>query len=109
MFGYAAVSLVVALVAVVLQIYATRWNDQALARDRRNAFELGVLVRLIEVCSYNRPGSVRMLQALLGVLPEEDLPGIRQEAKHGRVPSNDALTPFMAEYFEAVNRRLRDH
>jgi hypothetical protein len=42
------------------------------------------------------------------VLPDQDLPGIRAEAAQGRVPSNEALKPFMPEYLEAVERRLGD-
>jgi hypothetical protein len=102
---------VLALAAIVLSVliaaYTIRRNDRALARDRRSAFEFCVLVRSIEVCAYSRPGSVQLLQAQLGVLPEEDLPGIRQEAKRGRVPSKDAFTPFMAEYFERLGAHLR--
>jgi hypothetical protein len=104
---------VLALAAIVLSIflciYTIRRTSQANARERRNAFELEVLARLIEACGYNLPGSARVLQGLLGVLPEEDVLGIREEAKHGRVPSSDALAPFMAEFREAVDRRLKDH
>jgi hypothetical protein len=49
------------------------------------------------------------LAGLLRVLPnQDDLPGIRAESAQGGVPSNGALKPFMAESFEAVDRRLRD-
>jgi hypothetical protein len=103
--------LILALAAIVLSVliaaYTIHRNDQALAREQRTAFELGVLTRLIEVCGYNRPGALQVLQGLLAVLPEEDLPGIRAEAAQGWVPSNDALTPLMPEYLEAVDRRLR--
>ena len=46
--------------------------------------------------------------AFVRIAPDHDLPGIRAECAQGRVPSNEALKPFMPEYFEAVDRRLRD-
>lgn len=42
------------------------------------------------------------------MLLKEDMPGIREEIENGRVPSSDTVAPFMAEHFEAVNRRLGD-
>ena len=81
----------------------------AAVRERRNVFELGILAKLIEICGLSPPGAANVLAGLLRVLPDqEDLPGIRAESAQGRVPSNEALKPFMAEYFEAVDRRLRD-
>lgn len=77
-------------------------------RERRNVFELSVLAKLIEICGLSPPGAAQVLQGLLAVLPEEDLPGIRAEATEGRVPSNAALIPFMPEYLEAVRRRLEN-
>jgi hypothetical protein len=106
---------VLALVAIVFALIAIRRGDrnareaqEALVRERRNVFELGVLARLIEICGLSPAGAGQVLQGLLAVLPEQDLPGIRAEAAHGRVPSNEALTPFMPEYLEAVSRRLGD-
>jgi hypothetical protein len=104
---------VLALVAIVFAVIAIRRGDrnareaqEATVRERRNVFELGVLARLIEICGLSPPGAAQVLQGLLAVLPEKDLPGIRAEAAEGRVPSNQALTPFMPEYLEAVRRRL---
>jgi hypothetical protein len=99
---------VVALATIVLSALTNLRNNRANVRDRRSFFELDVLARVIEVCGYNLPGSLQVLQGLLVMLPEEDLPGIRNEAEHGRVPSNDTLSPFMGEYREAAARRLRD-
>lgn len=104
---------VLALVAIAFAVVAIRRGDryareaqEATVRERRNVFELGVLARLIEICGLSPPGAAQVLQGLLAVLPEEDLSGIRAEAAQGRVPSNEALTPFMPEYLEAVRRRL---
>jgi hypothetical protein len=77
-------------------------------RERRNVFELSVLAKLIETCGLSPPGAGNVLAGLLRVLPNQDLPGIGAESAQGRVPSNEALKPFMPEYFEAVDRRLRD-
>ena|SRR5215472_9212245 len=66
----AAVLALAALAASALAIHrgnviATR-ADQALVRERRSTFELGVLARLVEICGHSLPGS---LQVVRGVAP----------------------------------------
>jgi len=106
----AAVLALAALAASALAIHrgnviATK-ADKALVRERRSAFELGVLARLVEVCGHSLPGSLQVVRGLLQVLPSEDLPRMRDEIARGVVPSNDLLDKFLDEYKEAVDRRL---
>jgi hypothetical protein len=103
-----------ALVAIGFSAYAIRRGnriardgDKAIVRERRNVFELGVLVRVIEVCSTVEHGAGPIAKALLATIPN-DMPGLRAEVEQGRVPSNEALLPFLPEYHQAVQRRLED-
>jgi hypothetical protein len=80
--------------------------DEALVRERRSTFELGVLARLVEVSGHSLPGSLQVVRGLLQVLPIEDLPRMREEVARGVVPSNDLLDKHLEEYKQAVNRRL---
>ena len=80
--------------------------DEALVRERRSTFELGVLARLVEVSGHGLPGSLQMVCGLLQVLPNEDLPGKREEIARGVIPSNDLLDMYLEEYKQAVDRRL---
>ena len=106
---------VVAVVAIVFAVVAIRRGDRnardaqdALVQERRNVFELGVLVRLIEVCGTVEHGAGPVAAGLLRVLPPEDVPGFRAAVAQGLVPSNEALGALLPEYFAAVDRRLRD-
>lgn len=106
-------TVVVALVALGLSALAIhRGNviaaraDQALVRERRSTFELGVLARLVEVCGHSLPGSLQVVRGLLQVLPSEDLPRMHEEVARGVVPSNDLLDKHLDEYKQAVDRRL---
>ena len=105
----------VAVVAIVFAVIAIRRGDrnareaqEALVQERRNVFELGVLTRIIEISSTTERGAGPAVQGLLRVLPDEDMPGFRDELKKGGVPANEALLRFLPEYNEAVDRRLRD-
>lgn len=80
--------------------------DQALVRERRMTFELGVLVRLVEICGLSPPGSLQVARGLLKVLPAAELPGMRDAIGRGVVPSNDLLDTYWEEYTQAVQRRL---
>lgn len=105
---FAALAIYYAARAIRLADRKAREAQDAVVRERRNVFELGVLIRLIEVCSTVERGAAPIARALLEVLPEQDVPGIRAEVTQGRVPSNEALLPFLPEYLAAVDRRLRD-
>jgi hypothetical protein len=80
--------------------------DQALARERRSTFELGVLARIVEESGHSLPGSLQVVRGLLRVLPSDDLPAMREAIARGVVPSNDMLDKYLGEYEEAVDRRL---
>jgi hypothetical protein len=106
---------VLALAAIIFAAYAIRRTNQiardgqqAIVRERRNVFELDVLTRIIEISSTTERGAGPAVRGLLRVLPEEDMPGFRDELKKGGVPANEALLRFLPEYNEAVDRRLRD-
>jgi hypothetical protein len=77
-------------------------------RQRRTAGQSarGLVTYAPDICDL--PGALQVLQGLLILLPEDDLRGIRNEVEHGRVPSNDAPTPFMHEYRVTVERRLKE-
>lgn len=107
------IAAVIALAAIGVAAWAIRRGnviaantDQALVRERRFTFELGVLARLVEVCGHSFPGSLQVVRGLLQLLPVEDLPGIRDEIAQGVVPSNTLLDKYLEEYEQAVNRRL---
>ena len=80
--------------------------DQALVRERRSTFELGVLARIVEESGHSLPGSLQVVRGLLRILPGEDLPGMREAIARGVVPSNDMLNKYLEEYEKAVERRL---
>lgn len=80
--------------------------DQALVRERRSTFELGVLARIVEESGHNQPGSLQVVRGLLGVLPGEDLPAMREAIARGVVPSKEMLDKYLDEYEKAVDRRL---
>jgi hypothetical protein len=104
----AAIAIWVAVIAIRRADRIAQEDRAAAVHERRNVFELGVLVRLLEICGHNLPGSVQVVQGLLKVLPDEDLPGLRKEVENGRMVSNTALAEFLPEYLEAVERRLGD-
>lgn len=80
--------------------------DQALVRERRSVFELGVLARIVEESGHGQPGSLQVVRGLLRVLPGEDLPGMREAVARGVVPTKEMLDKYLDEYEKAVDRRL---
>jgi hypothetical protein len=42
------------------------------------------------------------------MLPPDDLPDIRREIEQGRMVSGPSLNSLLQEFFEAVDRRLKD-
>jgi hypothetical protein len=103
-----AAAIWVAVIAILRADRITREDRAAAVRERRNVFELGVLIDLIKICGLNEPGSGPIVQGLLRVLPAEDMRKFRDELTKGGVPSNETLLRFLPEYNEAVDRRLRD-
>ncbi len=104
----AAVAIWVAVIAVRRGDRIAREAREANVRERRNVFELGVLIDLIKICGRNEPGSGPIVQGLLRVLPAADMRKFRDELTKGGVPSNETLLRFLPEYNEGVDRRLRD-
>jgi hypothetical protein len=108
-----SVAATLALIAVLCALWAIhRGNviaqnaDEALVRERRMTFELGVLAQLAESAGYYRAGSANVLRALLRVLPEEDMPTLRQAVESGdTLPNADVLADYWEEYKQAVDRR----
>lgn len=103
-----AAAIWVAVIAILRADRITREDRTAAVRERRNVFELGVLIDLIKICGLNEPGSGPIVQGLLRVLPAEDMRKFRDELTKGGVPSNETLLRFLPEYNEAVDRKLRD-
>ena len=103
----AAIAIVTAVIAIRRADRIAREDRQAAVQERRNVFELGVLVDVIKICGLNQPGSGPIVSGLLRVLPAGDLPGFRAAIARGGVPSNEELNALLPEYFEAVDRRLR--
>jgi hypothetical protein len=101
------------LVAVLCALWSIRRSnsiarnaDEALVRERRMTFELGVLAQLAESGIY-RAGSANVVRALLRVLPEEDMPGLRRALESGEptLSNADVLADHWEEYKQAVDRR----
>jgi hypothetical protein len=52
--------------------------DEALVRERRKTFELGVLARIGEVYGLRQSGSVQALRGLMLTLPDDAMPELRR-------------------------------
>lgn len=81
---------ILALAAIFFAAYAIRRTNliaregqQAIAQERRNVFELGLLARLVDISGHNQPGAVEAVAGLLRMLPSDDLPGLRRENEQG--------------------------
>ena len=102
---------IVSVIAIGLAIRANRIAraaQRAVARERRNVFELDILTRIIEISGTVERGAGPVVEGLLRVLPETDMPGFREKLAEGGVPSNDTLLRFLQEYNDAVDRRLHN-
>jgi hypothetical protein len=103
------IAAVLALVAILCAVWAIRHSDQALVRERRMDFELGVLAQLAHACGNLWQASASEVLALLKLLPGE-LPGLRSEVE-SRVEgpafaaNEHILAKHWAEYQQAVDRR----
>lgn len=104
MIGCAILSVALTLITVVLQIGAMRRNDQAIARERRDALELHVLVQLMEAFGRN-PTECGQCCGHRSARSRRRHPASARTRDMGRAPSNDAVAQFMAAYLEAVNQR----
>ncbi len=108
-----AVAAAVGFIAVLCAFWAIHRSniiaqnaDEALIRERRITFELGVLAQLAEFVGYYRAGSGNVVRALLRLLPEEDMPRLRQAVESGdTLPNADVLADYWDEYRQAVDRR----
>jgi hypothetical protein len=80
--------------------------DKALARERRDTYELGLLDRLWELLCVAPPGADKVIPGLLERLEPEDVPQIRDSFRQNVFPSNEQRALYAAEFNEAVQRRL---
>ena len=101
-------ALAIAVVAIVWATKIAGQADRALIRERRNAFELDVLVKIIETCTGAPAGAAQRLKGLLLMISENELTGLRDSARMNKVPTNAALEPYLEELRDAVRRRLTD-
>jgi biopolymer transport protein ExbB/TolQ len=97
---------VLAVVAIILAAWSVYRADKALVRERRQVFELSLLARLVEVCGYGGGGRIEVAKGLLLMLPETDLPELREQVEHDVVPSNEMLRRYLPEFEKAVEKRL---
>jgi hypothetical protein len=87
----AALAIVFAVVAIRRADQVARDAQEAIVKERRNVFELGVLARLVDICGHNEAGSVEVVAGPLRMLPPEELPGLRRENEQGHMVSGPSL------------------
>jgi hypothetical protein len=106
--AFAALAIWIAVIAIRRGDRNAREAQVAIAQERRNVFELGLLARLVDICGHNEPGSVEVVAGLLRMLPADDLPGLRRENEQGHMVSGPSFHALLGEFNEAVDRRLRN-
>lgn len=105
---------ILALIALMIALWAIRHSDRALIRERQNTFELGVLAQLAHACGNLFKGSATEVLALIELLPGE-LDGLRLEIERradngpGFSSNERILANHWAEYKRAVDRRRKYH
>lgn len=103
--GLALAALVAALIAIWRGNNIAREADAALARERRITFELDVLARIAQSAGYYQAGSGNVVRALVRLLPEDELTGLRAAVNSDTLPSADLLASHWSEYERAVDLR----
>jgi hypothetical protein len=97
-----------AVIAIVFAAVTFYISNRALVRERRITFELGVLAQLAEFAGYYRAGSGNVVLALVRLLPDEDMPRLRQALESRELETSipgDVLADYWDEYRQAVDRR----